>query len=150
MRAGVSPVRMPATLEELGESEERAARSRLPHPFPSTSRRIAAMVWAFAPFVVELFTAGFFVRSPTAGSCLPVPPHTNLEAPHASLGVDRFTTLQCVAGHEARSGRAAFVTMMESTDFWDGHDGAIFRRHNRTRDRRVFVQRQMRTRPLVV
>ena len=35
-------------------------------------------------------------------------------------------------------------------DFRDRHDSAVFRRHNRTRDRRVFVQRQMRTRPLMV
>ena len=37
---------------------------------------------------------------------------------------------------DARSGRAAFVAMMKATDFRDRHDGAVFRRGDRTRDRR--------------
>ena len=63
----------------------------------------------------------------------------------------RFTTLECVEPRQdARSGRAALVAMMESTDFRDGHDGAVFRRRDRTRDRRIVVQRQMRTRSLMI
>jgi len=42
------------------------------------------------------------------------------------------------------SGRAAFVTMMETTHLGDRHDGPIAGRRDRTRNRRVLVQRQVR------
>ena len=40
--------------------------------------------------------------------------------------------------------------MMEATDLWNCHNGAITGRCDRTRNRRVFVQRQMRAGPFVV
>jgi hypothetical protein len=49
-----------------------------------------------------------------------------------------------------RSGRAPLVTMMKAADLRYRHDGAVLRLRDRTRDRRIFVQRQMCTRPLVV
>jgi hypothetical protein len=49
-----------------------------------------------------------------------------------------------------RSGRAAFVAMMEATDLRDRHDGAVVGRRDRTRNRRVSVQRQVRTGSMVV
>ena len=49
------------------------------------------------------------------------------------------------------SGRAAFVSMAEPADFRDRHDdGAVASRHDRTRNRRVFVQRQVRAELFVV
>jgi hypothetical protein len=40
--------------------------------------------------------------------------------------------------------------MMETTDLRDRHDGAVSRRHDRTGNRRVFVQRQVRAGPFEV
>ena len=40
--------------------------------------------------------------------------------------------------------------MMEATDLRDRHDGAVAGRRDRTRNRRVFVQRQVRAGPFVV
>ncbi len=51
---------------------------------------------------------------------------------------------------DGRSGRAPFVSMMKATDLRDSHGGAIAGRRDRTRNRRVFVQRQVRTGPFVV
>ncbi len=48
------------------------------------------------------------------------------------------------------SGRAPFVPMMQATHLRDRHDGAIAGRHDRARNRRVFVQRQVRAGPFVV
>src|SRR5256885_8686597 len=42
-----------------------------------------------------------------------------------------------------RSGRAAFVTTMEATDVRDRHDGTLAGRRDRTRNRRVLIQRQV-------
>ena len=48
------------------------------------------------------------------------------------------------------SGRAApFVSIMKATDLRDCHDGAIAGRHDQTRNRRVFVQRKVRSGPFV-
>ena len=47
-----------------------------------------------------------------------------------------------------RSGRAPFVSMMEAADLWV--DAAIAGPGNRTRNRRVFVERQVRSGPFVV
>ena len=43
----------------------------------------------------------------------------------------------------ARSGRAAFVSMVETADFRDRHDVAVTGWHDRTGNRRVLVQRQV-------
>jgi hypothetical protein len=52
---------------------------------------------------------------------------------------------------DGRSGRAAFVSMMEAADLRDcHHGGAVASRRDRTRNWRVFVQRQMRAGPFVV
>jgi hypothetical protein len=48
------------------------------------------------------------------------------------------------------SGRAPLVPMMETADLRDSNDGAVTRRHDRTRNRRVFVQRQVRAGPFEV
>ena len=48
------------------------------------------------------------------------------------------------------SGRAAFVSVMKTTDLRNRHDSAVAGRRDRTRNRRVFVQRQVRTGPFVV
>ena len=51
----------------------------------------------------------------------------------------------------ACSGRAAFVSTMEPADFRDRYDdGAVASRHDRPRNRRVFVQRQVRAGLVVV
>jgi hypothetical protein len=43
----------------------------------------------------------------------------------------------------ARSGRSAFVSMVEAADLRDRHDVAITGPHDRTGNRRVFIQRQV-------
>jgi hypothetical protein len=53
-------------------------------------------------------------------------------------------------GRGARRSGRAFVSMMKPTDLWDRHDGAIAGRHDRTRNRRVLVQRQVSAGPFVV
>ena len=65
------------------------------------------------------------------------------------------STRRCLSGHRRRhpareirrrrSGGAPFVAMMEAADLGDRHDAAIDGRGDRARDRRVFVQRQMRS-----
>jgi hypothetical protein len=55
----------------------------------------------------------------------------------------------CVGG-ELPSGGAPFVPVMEAADLWDRHDVAITRRADRTRNRRVFVERQVSSRPFVI
>jgi hypothetical protein len=49
-----------------------------------------------------------------------------------------------------RSGGAPFVAMMKATHFWNRHDDAIVGRRDRTRNQRVFVQRQVRAGSLMV
>jgi hypothetical protein len=51
---------------------------------------------------------------------------------------------------DSRSGRASFISMVEATDLRDRHNGAVTRRHDRTRNRRVLVQRQVRAGPFEV
>ena len=55
----------------------------------------------------------------------------------------------CVSSRrrDGRSGRAPFVSMMEATDLRDRHDGATAGRRDRTRNRRIFVQRFLRLVP---
>ena len=52
--------------------------------------------------------------------------------------------------HEARSGRAPFVPMVEASDLGDRYDVAITGRHDRTGNRRVLLQTQMGARLFVV
>jgi hypothetical protein len=55
------------------------------------------------------------------------------------------------SGGVACSGGVAFLPMMEAPDVWDRHDGsAIAGRRDRTRNRRVLFERQMRAGPFVV
>src|SRR5713101_4670436 len=51
---------------------------------------------------------------------------------------------------DARSGRAPFVAMMQAPYLGDRHDDASVQRRDRTRNRRVLVERQMCAGPFVV
>ena len=46
------------------------------------------------------------------------------------MAVDSRRSSASSRRRDARSGRAAFVAMMEATDFRDRHDGAVFRRRD--------------------
>src|SRR5229473_2917537 len=53
-------------------------------------------------------------------------------------------TLLASSSEVSGSGGAPVVSMMTVTDIRDRHDGAVAGRRDRTRNRRVFVQRQVR------
>ena len=53
------------------------------------------------------------------------------------------------AGAPGRSGCAPLVSMVEAADLGDRHDVAIAGRRDRTRNRGVLVERQVRARPFV-
>jgi hypothetical protein len=62
----------------------------------------------------------------------------------APLGADQARRATGVLG------RAPLVSMMKTADLRDRNNGGVARRHDRSRNRRVFVQRQVRAGPLVV
>ncbi len=58
--------------------------------------------------------------------------------------------LKRVLGSVLPSGSFARVEMMQATDFWNLDHIAERERLNRSADRRIFFERQMRTAPFVV
>ena len=82
-------------------------------------------------------TVATFTEGQTAGAGA-----LSLEQGGAGQSVSR----SCGRGRrrDGPSGRAPFVPMVDTTDLRDRHDGAVTRRHDRTGNRRVFVQRQVK------
>ena len=66
------------------------------------------------------------------------------------MGVSAGRSCQTSGRCDGRSGRAPFVPMVEALDLGDRHDVAITGRRDRARNRRVLVERQVRSGSFVV